>query len=64
MEKYKRLNFARSIFTFIIFVIFGIIICTEKGGHLLIPKIQEKINEYLTTNYKNILDKTIQNEIT
>ena len=26
-------------------------------------QLQTKINEYLTTNYKNIIDKTIQNEI-
>lgn len=63
MEKYKRLTIARGIFTFIIFIIFGVIICTEKGGKFLIPKVQEKLNEYLTTNYKHIIHNTIQNEI-
>lgn len=64
MDKYKRLNIARGIFTFIIFVIFGIIICTEKGGDFLIPKVNEKLNNYLTTNYKNIINDTIQEETT
>ena len=63
MNKYKKLNIARGIFTFIIFVAFGIIICTEKGGNFLIPKVQEKLNEYLTTNYTNIINDTIQEEI-
>lgn len=63
MDKYKKLNIARSIFAFIIFVAFGIIICTEKGGDILIPKINKKINEYLTTNYTNIINETIQEEI-
>ena len=56
MENYKKLNIARGIFTFIIFVIFGIIICTEKGGDYLIPKVNKKLNEYLTTNYSNIIN--------
>lgn len=63
MNKYKKLNIARGIFAFIIFVAFGIIICTEKGGDFLIPKVQEKLNEYLTTNYTNIINDTIQEEI-
>ena len=44
MDKYKKLNIARGVFAFIIFVAFGIIVCTEKGGDLLIPKVKEKIN--------------------
>ena len=63
MNEYKKLNIARSIFAFIIFVIFGVIIFTEKGGDIFIPKIQEKLNLYLATNYKNIIDKTIQEDI-
>ncbi len=63
MDKYKRLNIARGIFAFIIFVAFGIIICTEKGGDLLIPKVKEKINNYLTTNYSNIINNINQEEI-
>lgn len=64
MDKYKRLNIARGAFAFIIFVAFGIIICTEKGGDLLIPKVKEKLSEYLTTNYTSIVNETIQDEIT
>ena len=63
MNNYKKLNIARGIFAFTIFVIFGIIIFTEKGGDIFIPKIQEKLNEYLLTNYQGIVDKTIQEEI-
>lgn len=64
MDKYKKLNIARSVFAFIIFVAFGIIVCTEKGGDLLIPKVKEKLNEYITTNYTSIVNNTIQDEIT
>lgn len=64
MEQYKRLNIARGIFAFFIFVAFGIIICTEKGGEFLKPKINEKLTEYITTNYSNIINNTIQDEIT
>jgi hypothetical protein len=64
MDKYKKLNIARSIFAFIIFVAFGIIICTEKGGDLLIPKVKEKLNEYITTNYHSIINDINQEEIT
>ena len=64
MNNYKKLNIFRGIFAFIIFVIFGIIIFTEKGGDIFIPKIQEKLNTYLLTNYQNIIGKTIQEEIT
>lgn len=64
MDKYKKLNIARGVFAFIIFVAFGIIVCTEKGGDLLIPKVKEKLNEYITTNYTSIVNDTIQDEIT
>mgnify|MGYP003301032597 CR=1 FL=1 len=64
MDKYKKLNIARGVFAFIIFVAFGIIVCTEKGGDLLIPKVKEKLNEYITTNYTSIVNNTIQDEIT
>ena len=64
MDKYKKLNIARGVFAFIIFVAFGIIVCTEKGGDLLIPKLKEKLNEYITTNYTSIVNNTIQDEIT
>lgn len=64
MENYKKLNIARGIFTFIIFVIFGIIICTEKGGDYLIPKVNKKLNEYLTTNYSNIINDVSKEETT
>lgn len=63
MDKYKRLNIARGAFVFIIFVAFGIIICTEKGGDLLIPKVKEKLNEYIATNYTSIVNNTIQDDI-
>ena len=64
MDKYKKLNIERGIFAFIIFVAFGIIVCTEKGGDLLIPKVKEKLSKYITTNYTSIVNDTIQDEIT
>ena len=51
MDKQKKLVFERSIFVFIICVIFGVIIVTEKMGGLLIPKITKKMNTYIEEKY-------------
>ena len=56
MKKQKQLLFARSIFLFIIIIAFGIIVFSEKAGGLLIPKAQEKINNYIDNKYKNEKD--------
>ena len=56
MKKQKQLLFARSIFLFIIIITFGIIVFSEKAGGLLIPKAQEKINNYIDNKYKNEKD--------
>lgn len=51
MDKQKKLVFERSIFVFIICVIFGVIIVTEKMGGLLIPKVTKKMNTYIEEKY-------------
>lgn len=52
MEKERRLVFARGIFVFIIFVIFGVIIVTEKATTFMTPKVIKKVNTYIEENYK------------
>lgn len=51
MNKQKKLVLERSIFVFIIFVIFGVIIVTEKMGGMLIPKVTKKMNTYVENKY-------------
>lgn len=54
MQKQKHLLFARNVFLFIIFVIFGVIIVTEKSAGILTPKIQEEMDAYIENNYSSI----------
>ena len=63
MNKQNQLVFARAIFVFIISVIFGIIIVTEKAGPLFIPKVQEKLTQYLTNNYSSLEDSILPNTV-
>lgn len=63
MNKMKKLTIARGIFVFIVFVSLGVIVVTEKSGSLLIPKIQDKMNNYLETNFKDALNEFKQNEV-
>jgi len=51
MNKQKKLVLGRSIFVFIIFVAFGVIILTEKMGDFFIPKITNKMNDYIEDKY-------------
>lgn len=51
MKKEKKLLLARNIFTFIIVIIFTIIIVREKKETLFLPKIENKINNYIEENY-------------
>lgn len=64
MEKQKRLLFARNIFAFIIFVLFGVIIVTESGKGLLVPKVEKEITKYLDTHYKELKKDIIQEKTT
>lgn len=58
MNKQKKLSFERGIFVFIVFVLLGVIVVTEKFGNIMIPKIEKKINTYIEDNYKNLNLKT------
>lgn len=62
MNKQKKLSLERGIFVFIVFVLLGVIVVTEKFGSIMIPKVTKKINTYIENNYKDLNLKT--NEIT
>ena len=62
MDKQKKLVLERGIFVFIVFVVLGIIVFTEKFGGIMIPKVEKKINAYIEEKYKNNDFKT--NEVT
>lgn len=57
----NSLIIGRAIFTLFVIISFGLIIMNEKGGEIFTPKIKEKIEEYLNTNYSDI--KSTINEI-
>lgn len=59
----NSLIIGRAIFTMFVIISFGLIIMNEKGGELFTPKIKEKIEEYLNTNYADIKDTININEI-
>lgn len=54
MNKQKKLSFERGIFVFIVFVLLGVIVVTEKFGSIMIPKITKKMNNYIEENYKDL----------
>ena len=56
MNKQKRLLLGRNIFLLIIIITFGIIIISEKSSTILIPKAEEKFNNYLEKTYPNQKD--------
>ena len=62
MNKQKKLSFERGIFVFIVFVLLGVIVVTEKFGNIMIPKATKKINNYIQENYKDLDIKT--NDVT
>ena len=64
MKKQNKLLFARTIFLFLIIIIFGIIIFTEKAGGVLIPKAEEKINNYIDKKYKDEKENFILGKVT
>jgi len=57
MNERTKLVIGRGIFTFIITVIFGLIIVNEKQSTILLPKVKNKINTYIEENYKDIKDE-------
>ncbi|MBR5370337.1 MAG: hypothetical protein IK137_03430 [Bacilli bacterium] len=62
MNKQKKLSFERGVFAFIVFVLLGVIVVTEKFGSIMIPKVTKKMNTYIEEKYKNLDLKT--NKIT
>lgn len=64
MNKQKKLVIERSIFVFIVFVVLGVIVVTEKAGGLLIPKVKDKMTNYIENNYKDIKATIKFNDIT
>lgn len=58
MKEQHKLTIQMAFFFLIIFVIFGTIILKEKQDILFLPKIETKLNKYLTTNYSSLNLKT------
>lgn len=63
MNKQKKLMLEMSIFYLLIFVAFGTIVIQEKAGDILIPRVQKKMDQYLSDNYQNILNDIKKNNI-
>lgn len=63
MKKTNRLLFWRNIFTFIVVISFTIIIVNEKANTIFLPKIEKKINNYLTENYSEIKEEITTDKI-
>ncbi len=55
MKEKNKLFLQMSILFLIVFVTFGVIIVNDKTSFLMIPKVEEKINNYLTEKYKEEL---------
>ena len=58
MNKQKKLSLERGIFAFIVFVLLGVIVVTEKFGNIMIPKVTKKMNNYIEEKYKKLDIKT------
>jgi len=58
MNKQKKLLLERGIFVFIVFVLLGVIVVTEKFGSIMIPKVTKKMDNYIEDKYKNLNLKT------
>lgn len=56
MKEQKKLTLGMAIFTFIIFVSFGVIILNEKSAPYFAPKIEKKLLDYLKSEYKEEYD--------
>ncbi len=56
MKEQKKLTIGMTIFAFIIFVSFGVIILNEKSAPYFAPKVEKKLLEYLQTEYKDEFD--------
>ena len=54
MNEQKKLTISMTIFCFIIFVAFGVIIVTEKTSTFLTPKVKDNLTKYLYDKYPSI----------
>ena len=57
MNQQTKLILGRGIFFLIIFVCLGVIVVTEKANGLLVPKVKDKMIDYLNTNYDFLKDQ-------
>jgi len=63
MNKGQKIVIERGIFTFIITVLFGLIIVNEKKDAILLPRIQKQFDSYIKENYKDIKTEIKTSEI-
>lgn len=56
MKETTKLTLQMSILFLIVFVVFGVTIVNEKLSPLKIPKVTEKITQYINSTYKDILN--------
>ncbi len=64
MKKSQKLLLGRNIFASAIIIIFTIIVINEKGSTIFLPKVEEKMNEYIKNNYADIENDISYNKIT
>lgn len=64
MNQKNNLLLGRAIFTLFIILSLGLIVMNEKGKELFLPKIESKINDYITNNYESIQSSIINHKIT
>ena len=60
----QKLKLQMFIFAVFIFVAFGLIIINEKTASFLIPKIEDKMNNYIKENYKEIENDIDKSKVT
>lgn len=61
MKQEKKLLLARNIFVFIIVIALTIIVLSEKGYELILPKVQKEMKTYIKEKYPNIENIKIGN---
>ncbi len=54
MHKQRRLLYGQALFAILIIVAFGLIIINEKKTVLLMPKVQEKLDNYIEEKYSDL----------
>ena len=54
MHKQRRLLYGQALFAILIMVAFGLIIINEKKTVLLMPKVQEKLDNYIEEKYNDL----------